>query len=354
MNRQISLLFVLLICFCLIYSCDDESKTERGEISMDCLYGNLEAMTNMLDTAKFGDSDGTFPTENGSYLQSALEDLQLGISIGLSDQFTLQYEADNYCTAAEKAIAEFNNSFQQTLSAGSLAELIVFGIDGKGRIEFGADPAFGGDDSFAVEAWLKYDAGFFESGIGDFIATFDGSTQPHEGWMINFLGDNLRSTIGMGPQESRVLEFGSKYPENYGEWNHIVMVYDASLNEGQLKMYINGQVLFSKTNDIFNNSGELQSYQPNTKNFNMWAFQEPTDLGRCMTGYIKKFRFWNTAKSESEINSLMNSDVIGNEPDLECAWDFITVPENDEAIVDKTGKHTAKIVGSYKWMPLDK
>ncbi|UVV58919.1 hypothetical protein NXY28_23630 [Bacteroides thetaiotaomicron] len=43
---------------------------------------------------------------------------------------------------------------------------------------------------------MKYDAGFFESGIGSFLSTFDGK-QPNEGWMINFLGSNLRTTIGM-------------------------------------------------------------------------------------------------------------------------------------------------------------
>ncbi|MBU2906685.1 LamG domain-containing protein [Arenibacter algicola] len=353
MKRKLNLLFALYCCSVVFHSCEDEVNTAPREISMNCLDTNLETMESLLENATIGDEDGSYPEENAYSLQQEIEKLQFGYSKGLAGQFTLQFEADNYCIQAEKAIAEFKNSLQFTLPPGEPAELIVFGIDGKGRVEFGADPAFGGDDAFSVEAWLKYDKGFFESGIGDFIATFDGSTQPIEGWMINFLGDNLRATIGMGPQESRVLEFGSKFPQNYGEWNHLVMVYDASLAEGQLKMYINGELFFSKTNDIFNGAGELQSYQPNTKNFNMWAFQEPTDRGRTMTGYIKKFRFWNTAKSMEDIQVLMNSDVSGAETDLECAWDFTQVPEDDQNIVDKTGNHTAKIVGSYKWMPLN-
>ena len=39
--------------------------------------------------------------------------------------------------------------------------------------------------------------------------------------MINFLGSNLRTTIGMGPQEGRVLEEGRAYPDNFGKWNHV-------------------------------------------------------------------------------------------------------------------------------------
>jgi len=34
-------------------------------------------------------------------------ELQTGISKGMAGYFVLQYEIDNYCIAAEKAIAEF-------------------------------------------------------------------------------------------------------------------------------------------------------------------------------------------------------------------------------------------------------
>jgi len=33
----------------------------------------------------------------------------------MAGYFVLQYEIDNYCIAAEKAIAEFQDSYQQTL-----------------------------------------------------------------------------------------------------------------------------------------------------------------------------------------------------------------------------------------------
>lgn len=199
---------------------------------------------------------------------------------------------------------------------------------------------------------MKYDAGFFESGIGSFLSTFDGK-QPNEGWMINFLGSNLRTTIGMGPQEGRVLEEGRAYPDNFGKWNHVVTVWDNTLPEGQLKMYVNGELFFSKTNDVKNDAGVLQNYMPNTRNQNMWAFQEPTDNSRCMTGFIKKFRMWSTAKSANEVKTLMNSDVTGTESGLVCAWDFTTVAEDVTNIPDKTGKHVAKIVGNYKWFKVE-
>jgi len=170
--------------------------------------------------------------------------------------------------------------------------------------------------------------------------------------MINFLGENLRATIGMGPQSGRVLEFGGIYPKSYGEWNHLAMVYDAGLAEHQLKMYVNGELLFAKTNDITNAAGELQAYQPNVVNTSMWAFMEPTDQSRCMTGYIKKFRMWSAAKSMNEINTLMAGDVSGDEADMICAWDFVEMPEDISNIPDLTGKFTATIVGKHKWFPV--
>jgi len=350
---------VLLIVFSafafgLVYSCKKPVILKPGELKLDCLYQSLDTLRMLRDTSKFGDTDGTYPYESQTNLDLAISNLEYGISQALAGKLFLQYEVDNYCTQALKAKADFESSLQIILAPGTPAELKVFGIDGKGRIEFGADRAFGGSKTFTVEAWLKYDEGFFESAIGDFITTFNNTTNPYEGWMINFMGENLRATLAMGPQSARVLEFGSVYPKNYGQWIYIAMVYDENLSEKQLKMYVNGKLFFAKTNDIYNTSGELQKYVPNTVNTNMWAFQEPTDKSRNMTGYIKKFRMWDVAKSQEEINSLMNSDVTGKEKGLICAWDFTVVPENNENIPDKTGKFSAKLVGKYKWYPLHK
>jgi len=46
----------------------------------------------------------------------------------------------------------------------------------------------------------------------------------------------------------------------------------------------------------------------------------------------------------------MTSDVKGTEANLICAWDFISVPTDPENVPDKTGRHSAKLVGKYKWI----
>jgi len=343
---------IILLTLAMVFpSCIDDDQS-RPELQLDCMYSYLADMQNIKDTARFGDVDGTYTYESASNLDHAMMDLQTGVSLARADRLFLQFEVDNYCINAQKALEDFESSIQITLPPGTPAELKVFGIDQKGHVEFGSDPAFGGGDAFTVESWIKYDEGFFESAIGDFIATFNNVADPYEGWMINFLGENLRATIGMGPQSGRVLEFGGIYPKSYGEWNHLAMVYDAGLAEHQLKMYVNGELLFAKTNDITNAAGELQAYQPNVVNTSMWAFMEPTDQSRCMTGYIKKFRMWSAAKSMNEINTLMAGDVSGDEADMICAWDFVEMPEDISNIPDLTGKFTATIVGKHKWFPV--
>lgn len=346
-------LIFVLSASALLFSCNKSDEPKTIPLDISCIESSIIEMKSILDTATIGETDGTFPRENAVELQEAVVTAQSGLSKARAGEFILQFEVDNYCTAAKKAIQDFLDSYQITLDAGTPAELIVYGVDQKGRIEFGSSPAYGGGTAFTVESWLKYNSGFFESAIGDFIATFNNTSSPYEGWMINFMGENLRATIGVGPTlTAQVLENGGVYPKNYGEWNHIAMVYDESLPEGQLKMYVNGALFFSKTNDVYSN-GVLQTYQPNTVNTNMWAFQEPTDNSRCMTGYIKKFRMWGTAKSVDELNILMTSDVSGSETDLICAWDFTSVPEDVSNIPDKTGRHSATIVGKYKWVTIE-
>lgn len=348
---RLSILIILLPM--MIIACKDET-TSLPKLDYTVMDSYIKQMSNIIDTAKVGDVDGTFPRENFIALQKALIDLQIGKSKAEANEFILQYEVNNYCINAKKAIQDFMDSYQLTLPPGIDAELKVFGIDRKGRIEFGSSPDYAGSSNFTVEVWMKYESGFYESAIGDFIATFNNVAIPFEGWMINFMGANLRATIGMGPQASRVLEFGAAYPTNFGEWNHVAMVYDASLKDGQLKLYVNGKVHFEKSNDIYDTNNVLQAYQPNIVNQNMWAFQEPTDPSRCMTGFIKKLRIWNSSKTVTEINTLMNSDVNGSENGLLCAWDFTKTPADATKIPDKTTGHYAKLVGKYKWYPLKK
>lgn len=92
--------FIMKLCFLyLLVWCMSSCKSDNGDsvrpVALECMYTHLTDMTNMLDTAKIGTSDGTFPLANAQSLQSAVEELQKGISKGMAGQFVLQYEIDN-------------------------------------------------------------------------------------------------------------------------------------------------------------------------------------------------------------------------------------------------------------------
>jgi hypothetical protein len=56
--------FMKLCLFSLLVWCISSCKSDNGDsvrpIALECMYTHLTDMTNMLDTAKIGTSDGTF------------------------------------------------------------------------------------------------------------------------------------------------------------------------------------------------------------------------------------------------------------------------------------------------------
>ena len=47
---------------------------------------------------------------------------------------------------------------------------------------------------------------------------------------------------------------------------------------------------------------------------------------------------------------LIMERLTGKEADLAAAWDFMTKPSGSgNEVIDLTGRHTAKIIGTYEW-----
>ena len=334
----------LSLLFCVVlFSCRDKKIFSAVDLNYDSLPNLKVEIQNRLDTAVTGITDGTYPQESYDNLMQALADLKMGISKANAGVFILQFEIDSYVLAAQKAIKLFDESRILSLPPNTPAELFVNGIDHKGHIDFGSSSEYGGGPHFTIETWAKNDEGFIETAFGSFISTFI-SPIPYKGWTLHYWGSSnslLRFSFGTDNSNPNLT-----LPTIYtaapapGAWFHIAAVFDVTTKKALL--YINGELKASA--DVTDNM--IVNSPDDTR---MWGFVEPKDNSRCMSGYIKKFRLWSTSKSQSEITSLMNSDVTGTEPGLICAWDFTETPADPEAIPDKTGKHLAKLVGSYKW-----
>ncbi len=342
------IVFVLTIGL-FITGCTTPDYKGAGAIDYSSMIEKMEQMQELLDTSEFGAVDGTYPPKAGEDLRAALDKLQLGISKAKAGLLILQYEVDMYIVQADRDIKSFQNSYQETLAPGTPAELLVYGTYKRGYIDFGTSPKFTEGNAWTIEFALKLNDDFEKGPMGDIISTFNAKSDGYEGWTVNFMGDALRTTIGMGPQYGRVLEFGKTYTIEKEVWKHIAVTYDGNASSKQLKMYIDGALFWEKDNDIRNESGVLQNYAPATANMQMWAFQRPTNPECSIVGFLRNFRLWSVAKSESEIAASINTPVTGSEQGLTCAWDFTEVPDDKENIPDKTGKFNAAIVGMHKW-----
>lgn len=242
------------------------------------------------------------------------------------------------------------------------AELFVDGRSG-GYIDFGQNANYSnfgqtGKQTFTVELWakLKYTEGF-----GSIISCFneDGPTNSRKGWVINnFNNSRLRMSVGL--ENWQLLEPGFNYSTT-NEWVHFAAVVNENGFPGE---YINGQPVVIKVYK----DGVLQdqmakiasNYLPNYMLTRMIAFGHSGANGLMtsdwrLSGSIKDFHIWRSAKSQEAIQKIMNKtiDVSGFEPDLVCGWRFNSIPDNNQNIKDITGNYSAQLVGTYQWIPLN-
>lgn len=328
-------------------SCVDEVHSGARDLDFSQLFEVKAQIEERLRNAVVGIEDGMYPESSLDELEAALEALNRGISAARAGMFVLQFEVDSYVLAAQKAVKLFDDSMIVSVDPGTPAELFVNGIDHKGYIDFGSSSAYT-PTNFTVETWTKYPEGFIETSFGSFVSTFV-SPIPYKGWTLHYWGTSnslLRLSVGTS-NANPDLTLPTIYaaaPSVFGEWFHVAGVFDTSAKKALL--YIDGELRASA--DVADGMVPCGSEEE----CRMWAFVEPKDHSRCMSGYIKKFRLWNAAKSEADIRALMHADVDGSESDLVCAWDFTTKPDDDEHIPDKTGRHAARIVGVYKWTAL--
>ena len=320
------------------------------ELDFSQLFIIKEQMQQRLDECEEGEMDGQYPASSFDYLEAALDDLNFGISKARAGALILQFEVDNYVLAAQKALDDFDASIIKIVPVGTPAELYVNGIDHKGWIDFGSSTDYLGGSKFTVEFWVKNDEGFIEFSYGSLLSTFKTGTDASNrfaGWAASYNGitnSQIRFHISTDNpdfmQSLPTIVTGA--PQTWGEWWHYAAVWDA--DNDYLGLYINGEERASMV--------VTDNLVPNENDPRMWAFVEPLDNSRCMAGYMKNLRLWNKALTKEEINQMMTTEVEGTEEGLLCAWDFDVKPEDDTAIPDKTGKHTAKLEGVYKWVEI--
>lgn len=360
--------FLVLISF-LALSCSDDDNNATVDVSgfISQMTTVRDEMVELRDNAQYGDKKDMYPQESKYILDDAVIQIEKTIRFFKNGTETEpnQEKTDKAINEANKAIDEFKvtRHAEDLPSEEKSSELYVNGRAG-GYIDFGHSPNYSnfgesGQQAFTVELWFKLK---YTEGFGSIISCFneDGETQTRKGWIINNF-DNARVRMTLGLDNWGLTEPGVNFSSTE-QWAHFAAVIDENGVDGDVKdgkrvivkLYLNGELKDQST------AQDGKNYLSNYLETSMVAFGQPAGVGGMtdawrLSGYIKDFHIWKSAKSEVDINKIMNKEftVTGSEADLVCGWEFTTTAENNEDIKDLTGKYSAKLVGEYQWIPID-
>lgn len=367
--------YVLCLMLTLqLFACSEEThdKYTAAEEMSDTYIDELEALnTEMLDlqqNSDYGDKKGQYPTESRAILTNAIDDANRSVLlIKYQKPAPSQSEKERFVANAEKAIQRFKDSVRTENAETIPAELFVDGKGNNSYIDFGRSKEYAvfgerGHQAFTVELWVKVT----QRGGNDnciFLSSYMSTDAWRNGWMMYWRKDDggiYRTTWGgvNASGDKDLWEPKFQAPED-GAWQHFVAVYsDEGLDgnpELRAKLYLNGELkkseTVSPTSRVYN-SANYGDYSKSMTAFGRFMKTDNNLFEEGFSGYMKNIRIWKTAKSIDYIQGSYKGtmEVTGKEADLAAGWDFTTKPSGaDNEIIDLTGRHTAKIVGTYKW-----
>ena len=362
-----------LVLALLISSCSEEehnftATTEITDTYIDQIEAVITQMNGIAADADYGSKAGQFPTESRAILTNAIDDANRAILlIEYQNPSSSESEKERYLTNANEAIARFNASVRSDDAETIPAELFVDGKSNESYIDFGRSKdytVFGetANQAFTIEFWVKIK----EHGPNDnsiFLSTFysNGDSRWRNGWMMYWRvadGGIYRTSWGGILSDSRwgLWEPGFPAPAD-NEWQYYAFVYSDKGLDGdpnlRARLYLNGEVVATQTNgnasEVYNSS-DYDNYDKPMTGFCRWVNDNKMEEG--FSGYMKNIRIWKEAKTSDYLTSSFREEVElnGKENNLVAAWNFTEKPLGSASeVLDLTGKHTAKVVGTYKW-----
>ncbi|HTN38491.1 MAG TPA: DUF4972 domain-containing protein [Arachidicoccus sp.] len=375
--KKLIILFLCLGCLLALVqvtSCSEEKNHYVGAIEIQDKYITeldtlISDMTKLAEGADYGTRKGQFPAESRAILTDGISSATRYILlIKYQDPAPSESEKQRYIAEINGSISKFNSSIRTENAQTIPAELFVDGKTTQSFIDFGRSKdytVFGetGNQSFTIEFWVKImERGPYDNSI--FLCTYfsNSGSRWRNGWMMYWRKSNngvFRTTwsgILAGNNHYGLWEPSFAAPQEQ-VWQHYAFVYSDKGLDGnsslRAKLYLNGEVVATQTNgnntEVYN-STDYDNYDKPMTAFCRWVNNEKMEEG--FSGYMKKIRIWKEAKDDSYMKSSFKeeTDITGKENNLVAAWDFTSKPTGtDNVVLDLTGKHEAKIIGTYKW-----
>ncbi|MFO8067752.1 MAG: LamG-like jellyroll fold domain-containing protein, partial [Bacteroidales bacterium] len=172
------------------------------------------------------------------------------------------------------------------------------------------NPALNFTDDFTIETWFYAHS---TKVIGKVISKHGNDGTTRSGYSIEYDGSNIKAVVGIGGTWATV-----SAPAATDQWHHVAMVYSS----GILEMYFNGMSQGTASGTILTNDLDLY----------IGASQQ---YGDNWTGYIEELRIWNDARTETEIQDNMNSEINPQSENLLAYYDFNRgIPVGDNTAIE--------------------
>lgn len=199
-------------------------------------------------------------------------------------------------------------------------------------VETNADITNLNNANFTIEAWVKTTSA---SGVG-IVGLMNGNTSWEPCEKSFYIGKN-GTPIYVGWGNNYIY---SQKTVNDGEWHHVAVTwsYSGSGTSGTGKLYVDG---IDQTSASTNHAANY----PNVGTIKIGFPNYGTEAPAFFNGNIDEVRIWNTARSQAQVQSGMNIELLGNESGLVAYYDF----NNGTASASNTGKTVLenRTTGSY-------
>ena len=167
-------------------------------------------------------------------------------------------------------------------------------------------------NAMTFEAWVRpndIDGGSFLSQKNNTIARKWDDVEGRRTWYLCLFNDGTKVVRFAAVYDSGRQDINFSYQVVEGVWTHLAIVFEAPY----LRLYTNGTLYEEVTtgDSLLETDGTFSlTNDTNAEQVQRW----------CYTGEISEARYWNIARTESEIQDNMNKEVDPNSVGLVGYW----------------------------------
>lgn len=202
-----------------------------------------------------------------------------------------------------------------------------FGLSNNQFVNIPAGSSLNLADHATWEMWFKGGTNVFQSGLPNTLLSRWGAVTGTQSWKfyISAAGTSqfIQAVFSPNGNGGNIYKDYVTIPLNQDQWYHIAWVFDGTQgsNDAKIKLYLNGQLQnplnFNENIDGNPPGTALTSLASTTENMKIGVSGEANDY---FEGAIDDVRIWNVSRSESEIQSDYQSELLGNEAGLVGYW----------------------------------